>query len=68
MTCTMVFCKAGDTKSGKMESRILGNLNVRFGGRLTRDPLGRSQPIPLSGADLSEAYRAPYRRHVKASL
>ncbi len=47
MTCTTVFCKAGDTKSGKMESRILGNLEVRFGGRLTRDPSGRSQPIPL---------------------
>ncbi len=45
--CIMVFCKAGDTKRGKMESRTLGNLNVRFGGRLTRDPSGRSQPIPL---------------------
>ena len=55
MTCTMVFCKAGDTKSGKMESRTPGNLKVRFGGRLTHDPSGRSQPIPLNFANLRSA-------------
>ena len=55
MTCTMVFCKAGDTKSGKMESRTPGNLKVRFGGRLTHDPSGRSQPISLVGTSLKAA-------------
>ena len=55
MTCTMVFCKAGDTKSGKMESRTPGNLKVRFGGRLTHDPSGRSQPIPLQDAHMVRA-------------
>jgi hypothetical protein len=61
---TRAHSRIGNVGKPRMESRILGNSDVRFGGGLTDCPTGTARYLPYSCKDLATTVHTIIRRTI----
>ena len=62
--CTRAHSQIGNVGKPRMESRILGNSDVRFGGGLTDCPTGTARYLPYPSRELTATVHTIIRRTI----